>query len=90
MLVDGGVHHPHPGSFSQKPCIVAKLIDSFMVNLVYPDRDQDHVASIDDPSCGFFSRLSPGRAKALQQYGYVRAQADLRGAIERGEIPVAA
>lgn len=89
LLVDGGVYHPHPGVFCQGPCIVAKLMDSFVLNLVYPDREQDFVTSIGDPRCGFFTRLSPRRAKELHLFGYERARADLHGAIERGEIPVA-
>lgn len=90
MLVDGGVYHPQPGKFCKVPAIIAKLIDMPGMEMLFPDRRCDFVASVGDPSSPFFGRLSVQDVESLHQFGYSRARDDLRIPIKRGEIPVAA
>lgn len=89
MLVDGGTFHPHPGSFCSAPAIIAKLIDLPGMQLLFPDRREDFVATVGDPLSRFFTRLNNADVDKLQQYGYRKAQEALAAFIRRGDIPVA-
>jgi predicted acylesterase/phospholipase RssA len=89
MLVDGGAYHPQPGKFCNAPAIIAKLIDFPGMQLLFPDRREDFVASVGDPQSRFFARLSNREVDQLHEYGYSKARDDLQVSIRRGDIPVA-
>lgn len=89
MLVDGGAFHPHPGKFCAAPAIIAKLIDLPGMQLLFPDRREDFVATVGDPLSRFFTRLNNKEVDKLHQYGYRKAQESLAAFIRRGDIPVA-
>lgn len=88
LLVDAGVYHPQPGSFSEEPSIIAKLIDNFFANSFYPDRQGDFVASIADETASFFGVVGEQEVEDLYALGYRRAKEQLGGAIDSGAIPV--
>jgi predicted acylesterase/phospholipase RssA len=89
MLVDGGAYHPHPGKFCSTPAIIAKLIDLPGMDLLFPDRREDFVATVGDPFSRFFTKLNVKDVDKLHQYGYRKAQEALAAFIRRGDIPVA-
>jgi predicted acylesterase/phospholipase RssA len=89
MLVDGGVYHPQPGKFCNTPAIIAKLIDIPGMQLLFPDRREDFIASVGDPQSRFFTRLTNREVDQLHQYGYTMAKDSLCVPIRRGDIPVA-
>lgn len=89
VLVDGGAYHPHPGKFCDAPAIIAKLIDLPGMQMLFPDRREDFVASVGDPHSRFFTRLNNAEVDKLHEYGYRKAQETLAAFIRRGDIPVA-
>lgn len=90
LLVDGGLHHPQPGHYAKAPAIIAKLIDMPFMELIFPDRRGDFVASVGDPYAPFFSRLSDDDIERLYQHGLACARRDLQSSIRKGLIPVRA
>lgn len=87
MLYDGGIFHPQPG-ISEAPSIIFKLIDYPFLDLVFPDRKGDFVASVGDQMQAFFGKLSLEKAERLFWDGYAAARDALSVPLKRGEIPV--
>lgn len=88
LLVDGGVFHPQPGVFEGKPAIIAKLIDLPFLQLLFPDRPQDHVASVADTCTPFFQRLDLEKFQELYDTGYRKAREALQRPLQRGLLPL--
>lgn len=86
-LYDGAVYHPQPGEFSPSPAIIGKLIDFPFINLIFPERRGDFVASISQATANFLTPLSRGQVKELLEHGYRSARESLEQPIRLGLIP---
>ncbi len=83
LLVDGGVHHPHPGRPGNKgrpngiTTIVSKLIGGTVVDTVYPNGPHEHVVSVSNDVDDFFGRLSEEEVARRSSHGYNQTKAAL-------------
>ncbi len=81
LLVDGGVHHPHPGNTSGESkgtkTIVSKLIGGSLVDTVYPNGPHEHVVSVSNDVDDFFGRLSESEVARRASLGYSQTKAAL-------------
>ncbi len=77
LLVDGGVHHPHPGSPDGAKTIVSKLIGGSLVDSVFPNGSNEHVVSVSNDVDDFFGRLSEEEVARRSSHGYSQTKAAL-------------
>lgn len=85
LLVDGGVHHPHPGSPGEiskgsgkgTTTIVSKLIGGSLVDTVYPNGPNEHVVAVSNDVDDFFGRLSESEVARRASLGYSQTKAAL-------------
>lgn len=91
LLVDGGVHHPHPGNSNGTgkgtKTIVSKLIGGSLIDSVYPNGPHEHVVSVSNDVDDFFGRLSEEEVARRSSHGYSQTKAALTvsptGAVRR-------
>jgi len=88
LVFDGGLSHPHPGSFWSHPAIIAKLLSSSFLDWRFPDRSCDFVTKVGHPGKNAMQMATKGDRKEMFDYGYRAAKHDLLPMIDQGLIPV--
>src|SRR5208282_126640 len=87
LVFDGGLFHPHPGSFWSTPAIIAKLLSSSFLDRRFPDRACDFVTMVGHPGKSAMQRATKSDRKEMFEYAYRTAEHDLGPLIDQGLIP---